>query len=1137
MQKSDSDNAMPVDDEARDRQLQDAMEHFLHQLETGIRPDRTSFTAEHPEIREELEQQLEALEFLHLATSQFSVQEEEPLSVDTVGQRSTLGDFQLIRPIGRGGMGVVYEAIQISLDRRVAVKVLPFAALLDEKQRKRFQNEARAAATLEHPNIVPIHFVGQERGVHFYSMQLIEGQSLAEAIRSLKDSCDRRLEAGIRHGTQPFRANSDTHGGMEDRSPVPLSSSLQTDKRAAFCRTVAELGVQAASALQYAHDHGIVHRDIKPGNLLLDENSKLWVTDFGLAHNDKSDSITVEGDVLGTLAYMSPEQRSGTRLIDARSDVFSLAATLYELLTLNQPFDHASGQAPGRGKGMPPHALRQTDTHLPVDLETILLKAMSEEPQDRYQTAGDFAEDLRRFAAGQTIRARRPSTLERCMKWALRHPSLAATFSLSSLALCVVLLASTWVVWEAKVQTQTALGLAEERAERVEELLYLADLQRAYQVWNGNRPELSQELLHRHLPEHSSADRRGYAWHLLNSLSKPPPTTLVGSHDGSVNQIAVFPDGLRVASVGDDKKLRIWEIDSGRLLSEMAVGASSVEPVFSVAVSPDGHTVATGSDVVLLWDVESGQLKRELTSFDYNVQSIAYSPNGRMIAVGSRYDCVRVFTSEGDLIKEIEDTSRHESLEFTPDSKRLIVPSRKTTPDWTGKDGFIREWDVATFNNPVNYMEGNDEWINNYTLAICAPDGSYYATCGNAAHNPIDIIEPVSGRSLLKLTQSRARVNSLAISPNSEALASAYNDGTIGYWRLTSKEPGHLEQSSRQQIIESHQGKVNDIEFASNTRLLTCSTDGKIVSHALYSSFDLRSSDRGFRDLLILDISPDGNALACSNHRMPFRMLSPLGENIFELSGDTEGDRVAFNRDSRFVGLAFQGQNTVQIREVTTGVLVDELSIDLEATDLCFSPCGERVAVIDEVGDLTIFNITNHSKEGTLPLDGPKDGQEYRCAYSNDGSYLLGATDTTGLHLIAADSLEQIQNVPTPSTILSTCIDHSGRVLATGHDDGIIRLWSLPTLAIAAELKGHQGPVRAVAFTPGDCLISTSADSTTRIWSIRQETEIGILDRADGGGLCVVVGERGEFVSIGYAGALHTLKAPYFPDERHEPDR
>ena len=336
-------------------------------------------------------------------------------------------------------MGVVYEAVQISLGRQVALKVLPFAAALDGKQLQRFKNEAQAAAHLHHTNIVPVFAVGCERGVHYYAMQYIDGQTLAAMIRELRqltglETVDRTDAAGLvaklaselvsghwapaRRGTKqeqptgPYAPPSQApEAPANETTPPPVAPSTErSTKSQAFFRTVANLGVQAAEALEYAHQLGVVHRDIKPANLLVDVRGNLWITDFGLAHCQSQAGLTMTGDLVGTLRYMSPEQALAKRVVvDHRTDIYSLGVTLYELLTLEPAFKGGDRQELLRQIAFEePRPPRRLNGAIPRELETIALKAMEKNPLERYATAQELADDLRRFLMHEPIRARRP---------------------------------------------------------------------------------------------------------------------------------------------------------------------------------------------------------------------------------------------------------------------------------------------------------------------------------------------------------------------------------------------------------------------------------------------------------------------------------------------------------------------------------------------------------------------------------------------------------------------------------------------------------------------------------------------------------------------------------------------------------
>jgi serine/threonine protein kinase/Flp pilus assembly protein TadD len=417
-------------------------DEFLERQKNGERPDIEEYAARYPEAAELLRKVLASLELI--GRSQFGG---PGLSATADEPPATLGDFRILREVGKGGMGVVYEAEQLSLRRRVALKVLPFAATMDARQLQRFHNEAQAAACLHHTNIVPVFSVGCERGVHFYAMQFIDGQPLSELIRQLRQREKKaptvaKGEPTVVYET-PANAAASTLLPVADKTPLTGEGRRGQD----YFRKVAELGVQAAEALDHAHQLGIVHRDIKPANMLLDGTGRVWITDFGLAHMQHGEaSLTMTGQTVGTPRYMSPEQALAKRVsIDHRTDVYSLGVTLYELLTLRPAFASEDRQELLRQIAFEdPSRPRRLERAIPAELEIIVLKAMEKRPQDRYGTAQELADDLERWLKHEPIHARRPSLLQRSAKWGRRHkPAVAA----SALVLLMALILAVYVGW------------------------------------------------------------------------------------------------------------------------------------------------------------------------------------------------------------------------------------------------------------------------------------------------------------------------------------------------------------------------------------------------------------------------------------------------------------------------------------------------------------------------------------------------------------------------------------------------------------------------------------------------------------------------------------------------------------------
>jgi tetratricopeptide (TPR) repeat protein len=482
-------------------------DEFTQRLNQGEQPEIEDYAQRYPDIAGTLREVLAALLFVRVASPDLGMAPSPPASA-----LRCLGDYRILREVGRGGMGVVYEAEQLSLARRVALKVLPFAATLDGKQLQRFKNESHAAANLHHPNIVPVYAVGCERGVHFYAMQFIEGQTLAALIQQ-----QRRL-AGLEvqeapAPTHPLEAANPASAdcGSTSLSPLPMGATPQPDipttedaRGPAFFQTVARLGIQAAQGLEHAHQMGVLHRDIKPANLLVDRHGHLWITDFGLArlHGESALTLTLTGDVVGTLRYMSPEQALSQRvLLDHRTDIYSLGVTLYELLTLRPAVDGVDREEVMRRiTSEEPAPPRRFHRGIPAELETIVLKAMAKNPAERFATAQELADDLQRFLEDRPIQARRPTPLQRLRKWARRNR--AAVWAAGTLLLALLLVAAGNWLWLAQKRGETEAAVQEllQRAaqwqaqKRWPESLEAAQRARALLQLGGGSADLRQRV-------------------------------------------------------------------------------------------------------------------------------------------------------------------------------------------------------------------------------------------------------------------------------------------------------------------------------------------------------------------------------------------------------------------------------------------------------------------------------------------------------------------------------------------------------------------------------------------------------------------------------------------------------------------
>jgi serine/threonine protein kinase len=500
-----------TDNPKRKDRLEEIAESFLIELRQGKQPRIADFAKRHPQLAVEIRELLPTLVTMEQAGQDAgAVADSHDGEKSLDGQTPTqLGEYKLLRQIGHGGMGIVYEAEQTSLGRRVALKILPQGSRLDDRQLERFQREAKAAAGLQHPHIVPIYGVGQDNGIDYFTMQYIEGPNLEQVmaeVRALRDhpSHGERGRAADKSGRaasvasvllekwytpSPRERDFENNDGKKSAAPAvhddtaahkgstvtqatPSSGSWITSGSSVvpsgrpFYRNVARIGIQAAEALEHAHTQGILHRDIKPSNLLLDLEGKTWITDFGLAKFQRDDDITDSGALVGTLRYMAPERFDGWT--DRSSDVYSLGLTIYELISLRPAFCQTDRQhlirAVLEDAPTPP---RRIDPRIPLDLETIVLKSIAKDPAQRYRAASDLADDLRHFLDGKPIRARRTSAREKAWLWCRRNP-LSASLAVTAAALLVAALAATsigWVSTIAALQRETAARSDAEQAQ------------------------------------------------------------------------------------------------------------------------------------------------------------------------------------------------------------------------------------------------------------------------------------------------------------------------------------------------------------------------------------------------------------------------------------------------------------------------------------------------------------------------------------------------------------------------------------------------------------------------------------------------------------------------------------------------
>jgi hypothetical protein len=517
-----------------------------------------------------------------------------------------------------------------------------------------------AAALLHHQNIVPVYGIGCEGGVHYYAMQFIEGQTLAQVVASLRKQVG--LETEERNQIEPKRRDSSPADATVAYSPRPeqaQSHRLDTDqeirgilsterstKQPAYFRSIVQMGIQAAEGLEHAHLEGVVHRDIKPSNLLLDSRGKVWITDFGLARIGTDRDLTMSGDLIGTLRYMSPEQALAKRVIvDHRTDIYSLGLTLYELLTLEPAFGGSDRHELLRQIAFEePPPPRRRNSSIPPELETIVLKAVAKNPDERYGTAQELADDLERFLRDEPIRAKRPTLAQRTRKWARRHQPLVRSALAAFLLAVAALAVSTVLIWRAKGEVDRAL-----KNERYGG--YIQRLGLAERELSANNLARAEELL-----EDCPVELRGWEWHYL-------------------------------------KRQRC------QTMMPLQVGAAA----WDAAISPDGKSIAS-SDVdglIKVWDAETGQERLSFRAFPAQAKNVVYSSDGLRLACGNWFggeECAKVFDAlTGRELAVMKGNVRRDinALALSPDGRLLVTGGSKGPWEEAGIPDLVI-WDAAT---------------------------------------------------------------------------------------------------------------------------------------------------------------------------------------------------------------------------------------------------------------------------------------------------------------------------------------------------------------------------------------------------------------------------------------------------------
>lgn len=927
------------------------------------------------------------------------------LGPDREGPRM-FGNFELMGELGRGGSGVVYRARQVALGREVAIKFLLDGAFAGEESIARFKAEAAAAAELRHPHIVTIHEVGQVEGHHYFSMELVQGQTLAAVVRD---------------------------------GPLPAM------RAAAYVQRIAE-------AVGFAHCRGVLHRDLKPSNILLDEQDQPRVSDFGLAKRTGDPAgLTGTGQVLGTPAYMSPEQAQGgqKRPVDERSDIYSLGAILYHLLSGRAPFTGDSPTAVLRQVcESEPVGPRLLNPSVPRDLETICLQSLSKDPARRYPTAGAMAEDLGRFIRGECVLARRQGWLEKGVRWCRRRPALALALGGIGVLMGAVVLISV------------------QSARRVERLrlgsltnLYASDLRLAQHVIQNHRFGSAKALLDRHCPIAGDPDLRGFEWRHLHAVCASQEAATLGTHGAQVQRMALSPDGRWVATVSTD--LRVWDVATRQMVLSKPLG----EYGWALGFSPDSRevlvvdAVGTGSRFA----VGSGAALGRFQLDGKRAMAVAWAPSAKgpgLLAAGGLIG-LDLSTGEGRPMGGLPTTLSRAFVTADAGQAALIL-GRAETAVWD----LERSVEVARFQLPRPARA---------VVWLPAQQRLVAGDLTGALH-----VWNRDGREPFRsFPAHRGMVECLAISPDGTRLASAGADQLIRLWNTATWQPAGRLQGHEAFVFGLCFGKDGKTLY-SGDRLGTVKEwkvdDAEGEPALSFGASGFLSMDG--RRLLRLD---PGDRLSVCDPVQPKRVLAdvpwnsgwipvPSAVGILARAADGGLRRYATNgvwtavgslrigspgvtaasADGRFVCHRPDGTASCSVIEVEGGREVIRFDDDPSWLAPTFSADGGTFCVGSSGGRVRVHDLPSGRLRGTIPAH---HGYAYACDLSRDGTRL-----------------------------------------ATAGFDGVVRLWSTETMAMQGEFRSAMESFWSVALSPdGRRIAAGTGESSVVVWDVPSGLEVATL--------------------------------------------
>ena len=959
--------------------------------------------------------------------------------------------YVIERCIGHGSFGIVYLARDLELSRDVALKFPRLEVLIDDEKRNRFHREATAASALDHPGVVPTY--------------------------------EAKLE-----GPLPYIASAYCPGPDLNAWLTAQTANVGARDAAAF---VAEL----ADALHFAHDRGVIHRDIKPSNVLLVQkatpaaadaglgNYVPRLTDFGLAKLCEADVDATQASLLlGTPIYMAPEQFGRCReAVGPGADVYSLGVILFQLMARRPPFVGESYyKVLQQISETEPPRLSTLRPDVPRDLEVVCQKCLNKNPHERYVTAAELAADLRRHLENRPIHARSASITQRVRKWTKRHPTLLKAGAVFGTLLTVVLGASSALVRHS--DSQAALAM-----DHSADLLYVTDMTLAYRSWEKGWSDDVQQVLNRHVPGQGQVDRRGLEWHLLHDLVQPPTSKIFLGHDGAVNEIAVFPDRRRIASVGDDGTLRIWDIHAGKQLRSLPLAR---EPLSAVAVSPDARYLAAGGKSLFLVDLEGSDEPKVLLQTKNTIESICFRSDGQSLAAGARYSEIYLLRLDGEVIRRIPCNSRVRTLEFLPDSQEFVLPNRS---DGVSFVCAIQGWDEDLLRLQREYAYTEEGYRQAVSIARASPCETFLAVA-DEYYPKVLLFNRVTGVVTAETVVARDNATDMDYSPDGSSIAVAYRNGEVHRYHVHGQEDGDVSFDDRPQVIKAHKSEVQCLRYLDEETLITCGADGQVIAWQLEKSngeaklnLDDESRPMGF------ELSSDGSVLFCRNSQGLLSADLATGTTVTSLVPEI-AHVVDTSPDGKQVAARFGLGSEIAI--LNEGVeIVRSVTFPDRPESIAYSPTGEEWACVGNV-----YLQVHSTHDGAALFQFPLEGRGWAVEYSNDGRTIAYAETVGGIGILDVASRQLQRQLPAASIVGAIQFSPGDSHLATGHEDSCIRIWDVATGELQTVLIGHERPIRDVQFSPdGRTLLSASLDRTIRVWSVVHGCSFGVLHRGSVG--------------------------------------